>query len=59
MLKKIVAGALAIGGAFIAVSIIFWLMKLAFKLVTFTVFAIGIAVIAIPLYLLIKNKIIK
>ncbi len=59
MLKKFVAGALAIGGALIAVSIIFWLMKLAFKVLTFSIFAIGIAIIAIPLYLLIKNKIIN
>jgi hypothetical protein len=59
MFKSILSAAIAIIVGVILVKIIFGLMAIAFKLATFLIMGVLIAVIALPIFVIVKKKLLK
>lgn len=59
MLKKILAGIIAVGIGILAIRLIFWIIGAAFTVIFFGIFAVAVAAFAIPAYMFIRKKLLK
>lgn len=59
MFKSIVSMLIAVGVALLAIYVLFWALSVTFKLVIWLVFVAAVALISLPIYYYIKNKLLR
>ena len=59
LLKQIIAIAIALIAAYFAIKIVFWMLGAAFAVIGFVVKLLIVAIIALPIYFVVKKKLLN